>query len=111
MQGQAVFRWAINLVPTVKMICERAGIEPSELAGIVPHQANLRIVEAIAAGLGAEKAAIARDVVESGNTSAASIPLAMSALMDSGDLRRGDPVLIFGFGAGMTYCGQIVHCP
>ncbi len=111
MQGQAVFRWAITLIPTVRSICERAGLDPSELAGIVPHQANLRIVEAIAAGLGAENATIARDVVEAGNTSAASIPLAMSALMDSGGLRKGDPVLIFGFGAGMTYCGQIVRCP
>jgi 3-oxoacyl-[acyl-carrier-protein] synthase-3 len=111
MAGQAVFRWALSLVPELRSICERAGFAPSELAGIVPHQANLRIVEALAEGLGAENAVIARDVVDSGNTSAASIPLGLSALMDSGDLSRGDPVLIFGFGAGLAYCGQIVRCP
>jgi 3-oxoacyl-[acyl-carrier-protein] synthase-3 len=77
----------------------------------VPHQANLRIVEALAAGLGAQNAVVSRDVVDAGNTSAASIPLGLTRLMDSGELRRGDPVLIFGFGAGLTYCGQVVRCP
>jgi 3-oxoacyl-[acyl-carrier-protein] synthase-3 len=111
MAGQAVFRWALSLVPKLHEICERAGVAPSELAGIVPHQANLRIVEALAAGLGARNAVVSRDVVDSGNTSAASIPLGLTRLMDTGELRRGDPVLIFGFGAGLTYCGQVVRCP
>jgi 3-oxoacyl-[acyl-carrier-protein] synthase-3 len=111
MEGQTVFRWALSLVPAVKEICQRAGIDPSELAGVVPHQANLRIVEGLVAGLGATGAAVARDVVEAGNTSAASIPLALGRLLDAGELRRGDPVLLFGFGAGLTYCGQVVRCP
>jgi 3-oxoacyl-[acyl-carrier-protein] synthase-3 len=111
MSGQTVFRWALSLVPNLKKICEQAGVAPSELAGIVPHQANLRIVEAMSAGLGAHNAVVARDVVDAGNTSAASIPLGLTRLMDSGELRRGDPVLIFGFGAGLTYCGQVVRCP
>ncbi|MDT3443044.1 MULTISPECIES: beta-ketoacyl-ACP synthase III [unclassified Pseudofrankia] len=111
MEGQAVFRWALTLVPTLRRICERAGVAPEELAGIVPHQANLRIIEALVGGLGARNAVVARDVVDSGNTSAASIPLGLSRLLDAGELRRGDPVLLFGFGAGLTYCGQVIRCP
>jgi 3-oxoacyl-[acyl-carrier-protein] synthase-3 len=111
MEGQAVFRWALTLVPALKKICERAGIQPSELAGVIPHQANLRIIEAMVGSLGAKDAVIARDVVDAGNTSAASIPLALSRLLDAGELRRGDPVLLFGFGAGLTYCGQVIRCP
>ncbi|WP_442960482.1 beta-ketoacyl-ACP synthase III [Pseudofrankia sp. EUN1h] len=111
MEGQAVFRWALTLVPTLRKICERAGVAPEELAGIVPHQANLRIIEALVSGLGAKDAVVGRDVVDSGNTSAASIPLGLSRLVDAGELRRGDPVLLFGFGAGLTYCGQVIRCP
>jgi len=111
MEGQAVFRWAITLVPALRKICERAGIAPEELAGVIPHQANLRIVEALVNGLGATGAVVARDVVDSGNTSAASVPLALSRMLDAGELRRGDPVLLFGFGAGLTYCGQVIRCP
>jgi 3-oxoacyl-[acyl-carrier-protein] synthase-3 len=111
MEGQAVFRWALTLVPALKKICERAGIAPEELAGVVPHQANLRIVEALVSGLGATNAVVARDVVDSGNTSAASVPLGLARLLDAGELRRGDPVLLFGFGAGLTYCGQVIRCP
>ena len=110
-EGQAVFRWAISLVPVLRQICEQAGVAPEDLAGIVPHQANLRIVEALVTGIGATNAAVARDVVDAGNTSAASIPLGLSRLLESGEIRRGDPVLLFGFGAGLTYCGQLVRCP
>ena len=111
MAGQAVFRWAITLVPALKEICARAGVTPQELAAVVPHQANLRIIEAMVKGLGATNAIVARDVVDAGNTSAASIPLALARLLDAGELRRGDPVLLFGFGAGLTYCGQVIRCP
>ncbi|EFC82471.1 beta-ketoacyl-ACP synthase III [Parafrankia sp. EUN1f] len=111
MEGPAVFRWAISLVPTLRTVCERAGIAPEELAAIVPHQANLRIVEALAGGLGVPDVPIARDVVDSGNTSAASIPLALDRMMEAGEVVSGDPVLLFGFGAGLTYCGQVVRCP
>ncbi|MEX5631726.1 beta-ketoacyl-ACP synthase III [Parafrankia sp. FMc2] len=111
MEGPAVFRWAISLVPTLRTVCERAGVEPTELAAIVPHQANLRIVEALAGGLGVPDIPIARDVVDSGNTSAASIPLALDRMMEAGEVVSGDPVLLFGFGAGLTYCGQVVRCP
>ncbi|MFJ8040784.1 beta-ketoacyl-ACP synthase III [Kitasatospora sp. NPDC096147] len=112
-QGQTVFRWATTqLAPLARQACAKAGVEPSELRGFVAHQANLRIIDAIAAKLGlAEDAVVARDVVESGNTSAASIPLALSKLVERGELRSGDPVLLFGFGGGLAYAGQVVRCP
>lgn len=111
-QGQTVFRWATTkLAPIALTACERAGVHPSELVGFVAHQANLRIIEAIAAKLGAERAVVARDVVDSGNTSAASIPLALSKLVERGELPSGGPVLLFGFGGGLAYAGQVVRCP
>jgi 3-oxoacyl-[acyl-carrier-protein] synthase-3 len=111
-EGQAVFRWATTaLAPVALEACRRAGVAPSELAAFIPHQANLRIVEAIARKLGAPNARIADDIVEAGNTSSASIPLALARMAARGEVRSGDPVLLLGFGAGLTYAGQVVLCP
>ncbi|MGK4581416.1 beta-ketoacyl-ACP synthase III [Kitasatospora sp. HPMI-4] len=111
-QGQSVFRWATTkIAPLARETCLKAGLDPSELKGFVAHQANLRIIDAIAGKLGAPDAVVARDVVDSGNTSAASIPLALSKLVERGELRSGDPVLLFGFGGGLAYAGQVVRCP
>ena len=111
-QGQAVFRWATTqIAPLALQACEKAGITPAQLEGFVPHQANLRIIDAIAAKIGAPDAVVARDVVDSGNTSAASIPLALSKLVERGELRSGAPVLLLGFGGGLAYAGQVVRCP
>jgi 3-oxoacyl-[acyl-carrier-protein] synthase-3 len=110
--GQAVFRWATTvLAPLAREVCEKAGIDPSELAAFVPHQANLRIIEPLARKLGATNAIIAKDIVESGNTSAASVPLALSKLVERREVPSGAPVLLFGFGGGLTYAGQVVRCP
>ncbi|GAA2305310.1 ketoacyl-ACP synthase III [Nonomuraea roseoviolacea subsp. roseoviolacea] len=111
-EGQAVFRWATTaLHPVARQACERAGVDPSELAAFVPHQANLRIIEAIARKLGADKAVVARDIVTAGNTSAASIPLALSRMIERGEVRSGDLALVLGFGAGLTYAGQVIEVP
>jgi 3-oxoacyl-[acyl-carrier-protein] synthase III len=111
-EGQAVFRWATTaLAPVALEACRRAGIAPTELAAFIPHQANLRIVEAIARKLGAPGVKVADDIVEAGNTSSASIPLALARMAARGEVRSGDPVLLFGFGAGLTYAGQVVLCP
>jgi 3-oxoacyl-[acyl-carrier-protein] synthase-3 len=111
-EGQSVFRWATTaLHPVAKKACERAGIEPADLAAFIPHQANLRIVEAIARRLGAVNAVVADDIVEAGNTSAASIPLALSRLIERGDVPSGAPALLIGFGAGMTYAAQVIEIP
>ena len=111
-QGQTVFRWATTkLAPIARRACEQAGVDLSELAGFVSHQANLRIIDSIANKLGAPQAVVARDVVHSGNTSAASIPLAFSKLVERGEIPSGAPVLLFGFGGGLAYAGQVVRCP
>jgi 3-oxoacyl-[acyl-carrier-protein] synthase-3 len=111
-EGQAVFRWATTaLAPVALEACRRAGIEATELAAFIPHQANLRIVEAIARRLGAPGVRVADDIVEAGNTSSASIPLALARMAARGEVRSGDPVLLLGFGAGLTYAGQVVLCP
>ncbi|HEV2089245.1 MAG TPA: beta-ketoacyl-ACP synthase III [Cryptosporangiaceae bacterium] len=110
--GQAVFRWATTaLAPIARRACERAGVDPADLAAFVPHQANLRIIQAIAKRIGAVNAVLARDLVESGNTSAASIPLALSKLVERREVPAGAPVLLFGFGGGLTYAGQVILCP
>jgi 3-oxoacyl-[acyl-carrier-protein] synthase-3 len=111
-EGQAVFRWATTaLAPLAIQACERAGVKPEELAAFVPHQANVRIIDAIVRRLNIPNAVIARDIVESGNTSAASTPLALSKLVERREVPSGAPVLLFGFGGGLTYAGQVVRCP
>ncbi|MBC2865344.1 beta-ketoacyl-ACP synthase III [Streptomyces mexicanus] len=111
-EGQSVYRWATtHLPPLARQTCERAGVSPEDLAAVVLHQANLRIVEPLAEKLGAARAVIARDVCDSGNTSAASIPLALSKLVEQGAVTAGDPVLLFGFGGNLSYAGQVVRCP
>ncbi|WP_327384828.1 MULTISPECIES: beta-ketoacyl-ACP synthase III [unclassified Streptomyces] len=111
-EGQSVYRWATTALPEVALqVCERAGVKPEELGGVVLHQANLRIIEPLARKIGAVNAVIAKDVVESGNTSAASIPLALSKLIERGEIEKGSPVLLFAFGGGLSYAGQIINCP
>ncbi|GAA4599348.1 3-oxoacyl-[acyl-carrier-protein] synthase-3 [Actinoplanes octamycinicus] len=112
-EGQIVFRWATTaLAPFAIETCRRAGVEPSELAAFVPHQANTRIIDGIVKRLGlSPDAIVAKDLVESGNTSAASVPLALSKLIERREVPSGAPVLLFGFGGGLTYAGQVVRCP
>ncbi|BDH06763.1 beta-ketoacyl-ACP synthase III [Streptomyces seoulensis] len=111
-EGQSVYRWATTQLPPIaRRACEKAGIEPADLAAVVLHQANLRIIEPLAHKIGAVNAVVARDVTESGNTSAASIPLALSKLIEQGAVRTGDPALLFGFGGNLSYAGQVIRCP
>ena len=111
-EGQAVFRWATSaLAPIALKACEKAGVDPSELAAFIPHQANLRIVEAIARKLGAPQAIVANDIVTAGNTSSASIPLALSRMLERGEIPSGSHALLIGFGAGMCYAAQVITVP
>jgi 3-oxoacyl-[acyl-carrier-protein] synthase-3 len=111
-EGQSVYRWATTKLPAVaREVCARAGTDPADLAAVVLHQANLRIIEPLAERIGAHRAVVARDVTESGNTSAASIPLALAKLVERGAVGSGDPVLLFGFGGNLSYAGQVVRCP
>jgi 3-oxoacyl-[acyl-carrier-protein] synthase III len=111
-EGQSVFRWATTAIaPVAKQACEKAGVAPEDIAAFVAHQANTRIIDGIVKRLGIPNAVIAKDLVESGNTSAASIPLALSKLVERREVPSGAPVLLFGFGGGLTYAGQVVRCP
>ena len=111
-EGQAVFRWATTeLYPTALEACERAGVRPEDLAAFIPHQANLRIVEALARKIGVPRDRVADDIINAGNTSSASIPLALARMTERGELVSGMPVLLLGFGAGMCYAGQVVTVP
>lgn len=111
-EGQAVFRWTTTELHHVALeALERAGVEPTELTAFIPHQANLRIVEAITRKLGAPQATVARDIVTAGNTSSASIPLAISRMIGGGELPSGSIVLTLGFGAGLTYASQVLQIP
>jgi 3-oxoacyl-[acyl-carrier-protein] synthase-3 len=106
-----VFRWATTaLAPFALQACERAGVRPEELAAFVPHQANTRIIDGIVKRLGlGPDVVIAKDLVESGNTSAASVPLALSKLVERREVPSGAPVLLFGFGGGHTNAGQFTR--
>lgn len=115
-EGQAVFRWATTrIAPVAMQAVKNAGLSLSDIDVFVPHQANLRIVENLAKKLvkaGArEDMVVADDIVYSGNTSSASIPLAVDRLRAAGRINSGDVMLFVGFGAGLTYAGQVVVCP
>ncbi len=111
-EGQSVFRWATTaLHPVALAACEQAGVKPAELAAFVPHQANLRIIESIARKIGAPQALVADDIVTAGNTSSASIPLALSRMIERGELASGDAALLIGFGAGICYAAQVITLP
>ncbi len=111
-EGQSVFRWATNaLHPTALEACRRAGVRPQDLAAFVPHQANLRIIEALARKVGVPRERLADDIINAGNTSSASIPLALAGMTERGELDSGMPVLLLGFGAGMCYAAQVITVP
>jgi 3-oxoacyl-[acyl-carrier-protein] synthase III len=115
-EGQAVFRWATTRVaPVALRAIELAGLTPADVDVLVPHQANLRIVEAVAKKLRQKGARddmrVADDIVHSGNTSSASIPLALDHMRADGRLQPGDTVVLVGFGAGLSYAAQVVVCP
>jgi beta-ketoacyl ACP synthase len=113
MNGSAVFRWAVTfLEKACRDALEKSGITAGDLDAFVPHQANSRITDALIRTLGLpETVAVARDIVETGNTSAASIPMAMEQLLRSGGAKPGDTALLLGFGAGLAYAGQVVRLP
>jgi 3-oxoacyl-[acyl-carrier-protein] synthase-3 len=112
MAGQQVFRWAVDEVHKVatKAIA-KAGLRESDIDVFVPHQANLRIIDAVKRQLKIGHATTATDIVDSGNTSAASIPIALAKLRHSGQTKRGQLALLTGFGAGLSIAAQVVLLP
>ena len=112
MDGMTVFRWATSqMVDVARRACAAAGVATTDLAAFVPHQANLRIVDSLARSLKIADDRVARNVVDTGNTSAASVPLALTRLVEEGRVPSGEPVLLMAFGAGLTYAAQVVNSP
>ena len=113
MQGNPVFRWAsYEMAKIARATLDRTGITTDDLDVFVPHQANMRIIDAMARSMKLpEHVKIARDVAEQGNASAASIPLALNRMIEEGDAKTGDTALLIAFGAGLAYAAQVVRVP
>ena len=113
MEGQKVFRWAVwEMAKVCEQALAAAGVEAGELDAFIPHQANMRITDAMIKALKLPASVpVARDIAENGNTSAASIPLAMERMLESGEVASGGTALIMGFGAGLVYAGQVITLP
>ena len=113
MQGNPVFRWAsYTMAKVAHQALDKAGISPEDLDVFVPHQANMRIIDAMARAMKLpERVAIARDIAEQGNTSAASIPLALDRMIEEGQASSGDTALLIAFGAGLAYAAQVITVP
>jgi 3-oxoacyl-[acyl-carrier-protein] synthase-3 len=113
MQGNAVFRWAaFEMAKVAQQTLDRSGISADDLDVFVPHQANMRIIDAMARSMKLpERVKIARDIAEQGNSSAASIPLALDQMIADGEAKSGDLALLIAFGAGLAYAAQVVRVP
>jgi 3-oxoacyl-[acyl-carrier-protein] synthase III len=110
MQGQEVFRRAVRVVvESARTTLDRAGVAASDVAWFVPHQANIRIIESASSRLGIPAERTIVNIDRYGNTSAASIPLALAEAADDGRLRASDLVLMSGFGAGMTWASALLQ--
>ena len=111
--GQTVFRWAVwEMAKVAQEALEAAGITAADLAAFIPHQANMRIINEFAKQLDVpDSVVIARDIETTGNTSAASVPLAMHRVLAENPELSGGYALIIGFGAGLVYAAQIVRLP
>ena len=112
-EGQTVFRWAVwEMAKVAREALDRAGVEPADIAAFIPHQANMRIIDEFAKQLKLpESTVIARDIETTGNTSAASIPLASHRLMAEHPELSGGLALQIGFGAGLVFAAQVVVLP
>ena len=112
-QGQTVYRWAVFTVSKVGLkALEAAGVTVDELGAFIPHQANMRIIESMAKEIKLPpNVVIADDIRINGNTSAASIPLAMDVLLEAHPELHGTLALLIGYGAGLVYAGQVVQLP
>jgi 3-oxoacyl-[acyl-carrier-protein] synthase III len=113
MDGNPVFRWAsYEMAKVAQQALDAAGVTAEDLDVFVPHQANMRITDAMIRALKLpDRVRVARDIARQGNTSAASIPLAIEAMYETGEAKSGDTALIIGFGAGLVYAGQVITLP
>lgn len=108
-EGRKVFKWAITTISSeIKNLCDKANLSLEDIDWLVPHSANLRIIEGISKAVGIPVEKTLQSVVMCGNTSSASIPLAyITDGIDNSKVKKGDKVLFIGFGGGLTYAGTI----
>ena len=113
MEGTADLRWApFAMAEVAHEALAGAGVTVDDLDAFIPHQANLRITQTLSRNIKLpESVAVATDIVDSGNTSAASVPLAIEAMLRTGEAKAGDLALLIAFGAGLSYAGQVVTLP
>jgi 3-oxoacyl-[acyl-carrier-protein] synthase-3 len=110
MEGKEVFRRAVRvMIDSAARTFERAGVDPSEVALVVPHQANIRIIQAACSKLGIPLDRTSLVIDRIGNNSSASIPIALVDAIDAGRVSPGDLVLLVGFGAGMTWASALLR--
>jgi 3-oxoacyl-[acyl-carrier-protein] synthase III len=112
-EGQKVFRWAVfSMSKAALKALDSAGLSVDQIDAFIPHQANVRIIETMAKEMKLpDSVIIADDIRTNGNTSAASIPLAMDALLAKHPELHGKLALLIGYGAGLVYAGQVVKLP
>ena len=110
MEGRPVFRFAVNIMPRAsRLVCERAGLSLDDIELFIPHQANDRILQASARALKIPAERMFTNLEHYGNTSAASIPIALCEAVEAGLIRRGDHLVLVGFGAGLTWAAAAVQ--
>jgi 3-oxoacyl-[acyl-carrier-protein] synthase-3 len=108
--GKTVFKWAVGNIPTkIRELLDKAEMTLDDLDYVIPHSANLRILEAIAKDLNLPMDKIPESVTDHGNTSTASIPIAIEKAINDGRIKTGDKLLIIGFGGGLTFAGAILE--
>ena len=108
--GRKVFKWAVNTVSAqIKVLLEKNNLTLDDIDWLIPHSANLRILEAISNDIGFPMARVLESIVDYGNTSSATIPIALCNGIRSGKVQRGDRILIIGFGGGLVYAGTIIQ--
>ena len=112
-EGASVFKWAVwQMAPIAEKAMAAAGVTPADIEAFIPHQANMRIIDQMVKQLKLpETVVVGRDIADSGNTSAASIPLAAERLLREGQVGSGALALQIGFGAGLVYAAQVVALP
>lgn len=112
-EGQSVFKWAVwQMAPVAQKAMDAAGVAPQDIEAFIPHQANMRIIDQMIKQLKLpESVVVGRDIADTGNTSAASIPLATERLLREGQVGSGALALQIGFGAGLVYAAQVVALP
>jgi 3-oxoacyl-[acyl-carrier-protein] synthase-3 len=110
MQGRQVFRFATRIMPEAsRQVLERADLDVQDVALFVPHQANDRILQAAARGLGVAEDRMFSNLARYGNTSSASVPIALCEAIDQGKIKRDDLIVCVGFGAGLTWAAAAIR--